>query len=158
MGSKNNKLPEQRERSGLLEGILNRKVTIDTDIMDFFLIAGWRKWYWSNPIYKKATPNLKKDIEKYLMFENNKLNHSDKVKRSLFVRSIRNQYPDRVQTIYDLKKDIESLGITFRNMGYAGLAYFNETLQKFGIEEIKVGGKFSYEKTLKMYGLKKAEM
>jgi len=155
MRCKGNELPEQRKRSESLEGILNRKVTIDTDIMDFFLIAGWRKWYWVNPIYEKAESNLKKNIENYLKSKNDNLNRSDKIKEALFIGSVVNQYPDKIKTIYDLKQKIESEGIRMRSMGYAGLAYFNKELLKYGLEEIRVGGKKETSKFLKKYGLKK---
>ena len=142
-----NELDEQREGSESLEGILNQKVTLDTDIRDFFLIAGWRKWHWGSPIYKKASPILQKNIRNYLKSEHSKLNRSEKIRRARFEGSVINRYSDTIQTISDLKKYIESKGANLRGMGYCGLAEFNKTLQKYGIKSIKVDDRLTDKKT-----------
>jgi len=152
---KNNELPEQTKRNESLERILNQKVTMNTNIMDFLLITGWKYSDWRSPIYKEASPILKKEIRNYMESKRNILTRSSKIKSARFTGSILNTGTKTIRTIGDLKQKIESEGIRIPGMGYANLAYFNKKLMEYGLKQIRIGGKSSYANTLKKYGLQK---
>lgn len=157
MRHKNNKLAAKEGRSEALEKILNQEVTLDMDILDFFIIGGWGRRSWGGGIYKAADLSLKKEINEYLEFEYGKLSSEEKHIRARFVHSALNARARNLLTISDFKRHIETNGLNIRRMGYVGLAHFNKTIEKFGLDSIKVGGKNVYTKTLNKYGLEKAK-
>ena len=67
-----------REENTNLEDMLNQEVTLDTDVMDFFLIAGWD--YCINPFYKKADKDTSREIRKYVRGKREKHSKGEKIK------------------------------------------------------------------------------
>jgi len=145
------------ERENALENVIDIEVTMDTDIMDFFLIAGYERLSDLAPIYLKATNSLKKEIDYYLKRKSSKFTRLERRKRTRFQLSVFNFYPEIVKSISELKYHIETNGIVFKGMGYGGLSEFNKSLQRYQIDIIKVGGKHAYERILNRYGLEKAK-
>ena len=148
--------PKNIKTEFCLEKILKEKPSLDTDIMDFLAIAGWN--YWRSPIYEKGDENLRKKIKENCLKTKAGLSKSKKIRRGIFVNAVGVPYSMKeIKMIRDLKETIEQRGLVYRHLGYNSLAEFNKTLKKYKIEPFKVGGKHTYAKTLKKYGLELAE-
>lgn len=141
-----------------LESILNQKASIDTDIADFLLIAGWESF--GGHIYQRLSDELRQELREYVKKRREGLSSSEKHKESRFRNSIvEGGYGKRFKTIGELKGIIENEGIKIRNLHYKTLAYFNDTLREYGVKPIKVGGRYTpcILRNLKKYGLSPAK-
>jgi hypothetical protein len=156
MSSNNRELVEKERKYDSIDEMFDQEVTLDTDISDFLLITGFN--YWLSPTYEKASDETKNHIRD--RFEEIKNKHSREENRleSRFWKVLLNaRMYEGNTTLGDFKKVIENRGIVFRNMGYKSFAHFNKTLQKYGIEPFKAGGRYSHEKTLSKYGIEVAK-
>ncbi len=150
--------PEGKERGFGLEDILKRKVTLDTDIMEFLLIAGWNTW--GSSIYRNATVGLSQKLREYVNEKREGLSMGEKMMERRFVHAIisAGYSKGEPKTLRDLKIEIEKEGLSrLRGIHYKTLAHLNETFKKYRIEPIKVGGRYITAKTLKKYGLEPAK-
>lgn len=141
-----------------LESILNQKVSIDTDIADFLLIAGWESF--GGPIYQRLSDELRQELKEYVNGRRERLLSSEKHKESRFRNSIvEGGYGKKFKTLGELKGIIENEGIKIRNLHYKTLAYFNDALREYGVKPIKVGGRYTpgILRDLKKYGLAPAK-
>lgn len=141
-----------------LETILNQKVSLNTDIMDFLLIAGWNA---GGSCYRNATEELCQRLKEYVNERREGLPMGGKMMERRFVHAIisAGYSKGKDKTLRDLKIKIEKEGLgRLHGMHYKTLAHLNETFKKYGLEPIKVGGRYITAKTLKKYGLKKAEI
>ena len=148
-----------KEKCTNLEEILNQKMSLDTDIMDFVLIAGW-DYSWRYPMYKKADKDIKDRLKKYVKQRKERTaaeqNMEGRLRNSIFKMG---QYNNSVRTLGDLKRIIETEGLQrFRGMHYKTLAHLNSTLVEYGIEPIiKIGGQYPPSSNfLRRYGLERA--
>lgn len=143
--------------TGRIEEILKQKVSLDTDVMDFFLIAGWD--YWESPIYEDVDKETKRLLRKYVNDLRQKLAKRQKGVETRFQRCCLYHIGgggycnNEFKTLSELKAIIETDGLRWRNVGYKSLTYFNETLKKHGINAFRVGGRYSSANILKRYGL-----
>lgn len=150
----NNDLGKDKDEEPTLENILKIKPSLDIDVMDFLLIAGWD--YWGSPFYNKISNKLKTEICRYSRERRERISSSEKHRESRFRNSIlEGGYRTKFKTIGELKYFIEDEGIRIRNMHYKTLVHFNNTLKEYGIEPIKVGGKHTpgILRNLQKYGL-----
>lgn len=147
MKCKNDGLSDKREKYDSLDEILSQKITLDTDIWDFLLIAGFD--YWMNPTYQKASDETKNHIRARFKEIRSKHSRKEKGLESRFYKGIISEggYDEnRYATLRELKNMIGSRGLIFSQVGYKSFAHFNKTLQEFGIEPFKVGGRLPYKK------------
>ena len=144
-----------------LEARLNVTPTLDTDIMDFLVIAGLRKYAHYTTAYNDTSQDVRErigrtTIEKY---ESRRatLSRSEMISETRFVNRLTNLYHEGNKSLRDLKTHIETYGLQIPGMGCASLAYFNSVLEEYGLEHIKLGGKRIYPKVLAKYGLEPTE-
>lgn len=136
-----------------LETRLRQKVSLDTDVMNFFLIAGWN--YLLSPIYSNGNNKLKESIQERYQKRRVSMETKMKKREGRFGNSIANYYfAKKIKTLRDLKKIIETEGLKYKDMGCLGLAEFNKSLNEYGIEPFKLRRKYWGEKTLKKYGVR----
>ncbi len=150
--------PEGKERGFGLEDIVKQDVTLDTNIMDFLLIAGWNTW--GSSIYRNATVGLSQKLREYVNEKKEGLSMGEKMMERRFVHAIiLAGYSKREpKTLRDLKIIIEKEGLgRLCGIHYKTLAHLNETFKKYRIEPIKVGGRYITAKILKKYGLEPAK-
>lgn len=155
----NRNLKDNRKGWYNLEAILNEKVSLDTDIVDFLLIASWYISRGSS-IYKNAAEGLKQNLREYKNERRDNLSISDKHKETRFYNYLSMVgYGEKFKTIGDFKRIIENKGIIrpgiHVGIHYKTLAHFNATLRRYGIEPIKVGGRHTPAilRNLKKYSL-----
>ncbi len=133
-----------------------KKVTPDMNIIDFLMMEGWPCYLPSH--YKRLSKEERRRLDEKYRNRREKLPRDVKVNEMRFSNSLTSAYYTRdFKTIGDFKNIIEEKGILYRHMGFKGLAHFNETLKKHGLEPVKVGGPTaSYNARLRRYGLEKA--
>ncbi len=162
--TKNRKFSRNKEKNIRLEEILNQRISLDTDVMDFLLIAGWSGYCRSlSPLYRKVEDRFGEDIRKRILERRENLSMSQKLIESRFCLSLLHiGYGEEFKTLGELKPKIEEAGIKIRNIGYKTLAHFDKTLKGHGIESFKIGVKGrkyapAELRKLKKYGLEPAE-
>lgn len=142
-----------------LDDILSLPVRSDMDLMDFFLVAGW--YYAGSSLFLKGSKPVREGIVRYTKEMRKRLSRSQKILQSRFARGCNILYhgyggATQVATIGDLQSEIADRGMIVPGARYPCLAEFNKTLSNYEMEEIKVGGRGTYQKSLDKYGLKKA--
>lgn len=157
MGKSRNTSEEEKDEFRL-EEIIDQKVSLDTDVMDFLLVAGWD--YWKSPIYEKADNDTRQSIKRYLRRRRKTILKSEKNRERRFSHCCTSEigYGKQFRTLGELKTIIESKGLRIPNVGYNVLSHFNKTLSGYGIEPFKIGvGDRKYKpaelRKLKKYGL-----
>lgn len=149
------------EGKATIDDVLNFEVSLETDIMDFLLIAGWDYWY--SPIYDKADKNLKEQLREHVKGKKAELSRRTKIQESRFYKACMFFIPyggysdNKLKTLGDLKNIVETQGFGFRHIGYKSLSHFNDALKQYGIDPIRVGGKYATENMLRKYGLELAK-
>lgn len=128
----------QKEKRQKLEEILNHTVTLDTEINDFLIIAGWRP-YWQPKIIENADRITRQAVSEYIEKRREGLSRSEKILEFRFLSTT--AWRDNIRTIGDLKTEIANKGLWYRNLGYASIARFSNALKDYGIAPIKIGGK-----------------
>ena len=152
-----NKSPPIKEKEFNLEDIINQKVSLDTDIMDFLLISGW-SCFWGSPLYDNASEKVKNKLSRYIKQRRENIPHNEKYLESRFACNFafRGYHQELFKNLKDVKNFIEDKGLCFRHIGYKSFAHFNETLKKYEVEPFKVGGRATVN-ILQRYGLEKAK-
>ncbi len=126
------------EKKRGLDEILNIGVSLDTNIMDFFMIAGWD--YCCGKIYKEANENTKRKLKIFVKARKKGLSNSIKIREGRFINTIRHErYKNsNLNTLGDLKYIFENKGVCFRGIRYKSVAHFNETLVQYGIKPFEM--------------------
>ena len=151
---KENRLNQKCGKNNDLERILNREISLKTDVMEFLLIAGWD--YYRAKTYKKADEDLKEKLRRYIEDRKRLLTKGEKSMEGRFVHAVLDggYYNGEIKTLQDLKALIRNKGL-IKGIYYKTLGYFNNTLEKYGINSLEVSGRGVSEEYLKRYGLKR---
>ena len=152
-GNEENRWNEKCKENNDLERILNREVSLKTDVMEFLLIAGWD--YYRAKTYKKADNDLRERLKGYVENRKKLLTKSERNMEGRFSMSILDSYwSGEIKTLQDLHTLIRNKGL-IKGIYYKTLGYFNNTLEKYGINSLEVSGRGVSEEYLKRYGLKR---
>ena len=103
MKKKKNSPPTSKNLSQSLEEILNQKITLDTDIMDFFLIAGWGVNYFAmSQIYSRANAEMKNRLWDYTYERKKTMAQNTKIVESKFYKFCADVYKyEGIKTLRD---------------------------------------------------------
>lgn len=152
-GNEENRWNEKCKENNDLERILNREVSLKTDVMEFLLIAGWD--YYRAKTYKKADNDLRERLKGYVENRKKLLTKSERNMEGRFSMSILDSYwSGEIKTLQDLHTLTRNKGL-IKGIYYKTLGYFNNTLEKYGINSLEVSGRGVSEEYLKRYGLKR---
>ena len=140
-----------------LEEILDQRITIETNILDFFLISRWKgDWVRYSPVFIKGNINTQKKIVKFVQERWNTLPRNVKGLETRFYNycyfTVTSRWGYEVRTLGDLKKLIENPDLKFRNLGHKSIAHYNERLKMYGVEPFNVGARRTSAEYLKRCG------
>jgi hypothetical protein len=151
--SSNSKEKTERNTFPILDEILNQKITLETDLMDFLLIKGIGRPDLYDPKYEEIGLEKRAILRQYLNQKRKSYPKGINQTFGMFGRGLSRYYPSDFKTIRDFKEYLERNGLTGGIVG-SGLAKINKFLEEFNIEEIRVGGT-TPSWYLKKHGLKR---
>jgi len=133
-----------------LEEMLGEVPTLATDVRRFLRAIGWSDY---SPAYRDESEEQTQRFDSIYSRRRAKLSRRDRGLETRAGTALQANYRARFTTLGDLKNVVESRGPDdVRGLGYAGIARFNQVLQHYGLEQLRIGGNPS-SYALRRYGL-----
>ncbi|MCK5605610.1 hypothetical protein KAR91_27195 [Candidatus Pacearchaeota archaeon] len=151
-------LPTEQEATELEDILSNQEVSMDMDVMDFFLVAGLKTYLSSHPLgreleskYRKAISQRRRDRKATLpnkrkMLETRLANHlADAYGKDKFGRGF-----------VTIQECLPYLAIcSLRKIRYKSVACFNQLMEEYNLETVRMSPRgISEERLFKQYGIK----
>ena len=140
-----------------LEDRLSAPITLETDLLDFVAMAGLYRWV---PLYLEGPPYIRNAIKTVWKGRHDTFSSEEKKLCTRFMHGLERYYFEAGGgvSLGDFKTTLETRGIPVDQMGFKGLAFFNDILREYKIEPVKIRTQYHTQNYLNKYGLMRSQV